>query len=328
MSQQQICDVIEKEYDIPVHRATIKRNIDELMDAGYGIRCTKKVARSYTDRETGDKEENIIYKGLYYQHDFTESELHMIIDGLLFSRSVPYKERKALIKKLCDLNSTHFSKRIEHVHSMSADAPQNPKLFENIQLLDEAIAKGKQVEITYGYFGTDMKLHETLNEDGTVKKHLLNPYQLVASEGKYYLICNKENYDNVVNYRVDRITGVRILETAVKAKNRVNGLEDGLKLEKYLFQHVNMFAGEPEEVEFIVPKKNVSLVIDFFGTHVSYFPRPDGTYSCRLQTSREAMKHWAAQFAAIVRVVSPPELVEEVREEIRKFARQYDMKEI
>ena len=101
------------------------------------------------------------------------------------------------------------------------------------------------------------------------------------------------------------------------------GLEDGLKLEKYLYQHVNMFSGEPEKVEFIIPKSFVSVVIDFFGSHVSFFDKGDDTVSCNIEVSREAMRHWAGQFADVVRVVSPPELVEEIREDIRKANANY-----
>ncbi len=324
MTQQDIADKLMQDYEMPVNRATVKRNLTDLIDAGYSIGYTE-VPRSHKDKTTGETEDNAIYTDFYYEHDFSESELHMLIDGLLFSRSVPYKPRKELIEKLGGLSSSHFSQRMRHVHSMNSDSPQNKNLFLNIEVLDEAIADGKQVEITYGYYGTDMKLHETLNADGSVKKQLLNPYQLAASEGRYYLICNKDNYDNVVNYRIDRIMSIRLLDTPAKPKNQVIGLENGLKLEKYVFQHVNMFAGEPEKVEFIIPKKNVSLVIDFFGTHVSFFDREDGTVSCRIDVSREAMRHWAAQFAGIVRVVSPESLVEEIREEIRKAADMYDM---
>ena len=32
-------------------------------------------------------------------------------------------------------------------------------------------------------------------------------------------------------------------------------------------------SGKPEKVEFIIPKKSVSVVIDFFGSHVSFFDR-------------------------------------------------------
>ena len=324
MTQQQIAEKLLSEYGMEVNRSTVKRNLADLIDAGYEIDF-REVQRSQSVKGSDEKDDNTILTDFYYIHDFSEPELHMLIDGLLFSRSVPYKPRKDLIDKLSGLSSSHFSKRIRQVHSMNADSPQNPQLFYNIEVLEEAIAAGKQVEIVYGYYGTDLKLHENLNEDGSVKRQLLNPYQLVASEGRYYLICNNDKYSNVANYRIDRIMQIDKLETDAKPKSRVEGLEDGLKLQDYVYQNVNMFAGKPEKVEFIVPKNSVSLVIDFFGKHVSFFERPDGTVSCNLTASRQAVRHWASQFAAIVRVVSPPELVEEIREEIRKAAANYGM---
>ena len=325
MTQQEIADRLLSDYGMTADRATIKRNISDLIDAEYDIYPKDEFVRKYVNKKTGEEEENTVYTNFYYDHDFSESELHMLIDGLLFSRSVPYKQRKELIKKLGELSSSHFSQRMRHVHSMNADSPENKQLFYNIEVLDEAITDGKQVEIVYGQYGTDLKLHERKNEDGTVKKQLLNPYQLVASDGRYYLICNKDNKNNVANYRIDRIMDIRLLDTQAKPRNQVMGLEDGLKLEKYLYQHVNMFSGEPEKTEFIVPKSFVSVVIDFFGNHVSFFDRGDDTVSCNIDVSREAMKHWAAQFASVVRVISPPELVEEIRAEIRKAAENYGM---
>ena len=192
MTQQEIADKLLSDYGMQVNRATIKRNIADLIEADYEIGYTP-ITRTYRDRNTGQAEENTIYTDLYYIHEFTESELHMLIDGLLFSRSVPYKPRRDLIKRLGELSSSHFSQRMRHVHSIDTDSPENKKLFWNIEVLDEAIAEGKQVEIVYCYYGTDLELHETLNDDGTVKKQLLNPYQLVASDGRYYLICNKDN---------------------------------------------------------------------------------------------------------------------------------------
>ena len=95
-----------------------------------------------------------------------------------------------------------------------------------------------------------------------------------------------------------------------------------------MYQTLNMFSGKAEKVEFVIPKKAVSVVIDFFGKHVKFREMDNGDVSCSLLVSRESMRRWAVQMAGTVRVVSPPELVEEVRDEIRKFARQYNMKEI
>ena len=47
--------------------------------------------------------------------------------------------------------------------------------------------------------------------------------------------------------------------------------------------------------------------------------------SCNLMASWQTMRHWAPKFATVVRAVSPLELVEEIREEIRKAADNYDM---
>ena len=324
MTQQQIADKLKSEYGLEVNRATVKRNLTDLIDAGYDIQYTE-VVRSHIDRKTGEKEENIIYTDLYYEHDFTESELRMLIDGLLFSRSVPYKQRRQLIDRLGKLSSSYFNQRMNHVHCMSADSPQNPELFHTIDILDEAIANGKQVRITYGYYGIDLKLHKARGEDGKEKRQTLNPYQMVASEGRYYLICNNDHHDSVANYRIDRILNVEMLESPVKPKNQVEGLEDGLNLQDYVYQNLNMFSGKAQQVEFIIPKSAVSLVIDFFGKHVHFTEQHDGNISCRLLVSGEAMKRWAAQFAGTVRVISPPELVEEIRSEIRKAAERYEV---
>ncbi len=317
MTQQQIAEKLRDLYHLEVNRATVKRNISDLIDAGYNIQYTE-VVRTHVNRQTGEAEENVIYTDLYYEHDFTEPELHMVIDGLLFSRSVPYKQRRQLIDKLGSLSSVHFNRRMNHVHCMSADSPQNPELFHTIDVLDEAITAGKQVRITYNFYGTDLKLHPSTSEDGTPRRQTLNPYQLVASEGRYYLICNNDHYDTVSNYRVDRITNIEMLETPAKPKGRVIGLENGLNLQDYVYQNLNMFSGEAENVEFLIPRSAVSLIIDFFGKHVSFFDREDGKVSCRLLVSTEAMKHWAVQFANLVQVTAPQHLVEEIRAELRK----------
>ena len=317
MTQQEIVDRLRSEYGIEVNRSTVKRNLFDLIEAGYDIQYTE-VTRTQLNRKTGEKEDNTIYTDLYYEHDFTEAELHMIIDGLLFSRSVPYRQRKTLIDKLGKLSSSYFNQRMNHVHCMSSDSPQNPELFHTIEMLDEAITDGKQIRITYNYFGTDMKLHPTLNADGSVKRQTLNPYQMVASEDRYYLICNNDHYSTVSNYRIDRITDIELLETSVKPKSQVEGLEDGLNLQDYVYQNLNMFSGRAEQVEFMIPKSAVSLIIDFFGKHVSFYEQEDGSVSCRLQVSLEAMKRWAVEHANMVRVTSPQSLVEEVRAELKK----------
>ena len=72
-----------------------------------------------------------------------------------------------------------------------------------------------------------------------------------------------------------------------------------------------------------ISKKSVSVVIDFFGKHVQFYDTGDGTVECTLLVNREAMRRWAIQMAGTVKVISPPELVEDIREAIRKMTADY-----
>ena len=106
----------------------------------------------------------------------------------------------------------------------------NKQLFLTIDILDEAISKGRQVAFSYLEYGTDKNQHVRTDENGEKRVSIVNPYQMAAANGRYYLICNYDQYDNVANVRIDRITGIRILDTPAKDQKKVKGLEHGLNL--------------------------------------------------------------------------------------------------
>ena len=56
MTQQQIVDKLMSEYGIEVNRATVRRNLIDLIDAGYDI-MYDEVVRSHIDKKIGEKEE-------------------------------------------------------------------------------------------------------------------------------------------------------------------------------------------------------------------------------------------------------------------------------
>jgi tryptophanyl-tRNA synthetase len=72
---------------------------------------------------------------------------------------------------------------------------------------------------------------------------------MAATNGRYYLIGNYDKYDNLANYRMDRITNIRLLDTPVKPKEQV---KDGkhFSLPKHMAEHLYMFSGESIPVGF------------------------------------------------------------------------------
>ena len=61
------------------------------------------------------------------------------------------------------------------------------------------------------------------------REYTVNPYQIAAANGRYYLICNYDKYDDVANYRLDRITDIKLLDTPAKPARKVRGDITGAK---------------------------------------------------------------------------------------------------
>ena len=244
LSQKEIGQILENEYQMKADRKAIKRNLMNLIEFGYDIEYSESL-RKTPNPKTGALEENSILSDFYLVRDFTDAELRLLIDGLLFSKHIPYSQCKALIEKIEGLSNNYFRSKVKHIINLPENMPENKELFLTIEMLDEAISKGRKVSFFYNYFGTDKKIHLRTDDDGKPREYLINPYQMVATNGRYYLVCNLDKYNNVANFRLDRIAGIRLLDTPVKPMKKVVGLEHGLNLPKHMAEHIYMFMTIP-----------------------------------------------------------------------------------
>ena len=101
------------------------------------------------------------------------------------------------MEKLEGLSNIYFRSRVGHIARLPVDQSDNKQLFLNIEMLDEAISKGRKVRFHYTEYGLDKKLHLRARPDGSPREYVISPYQMAAQEGKYYLICNYDKYDDI-----------------------------------------------------------------------------------------------------------------------------------
>ena len=134
LTVEQIRQRLESDFEISVDRKAIKKNLLDLIAYGYDIGYTEKV------RQTCGKLETIL-TDWYIVHEFTDAELRLIVDSLLFSKHVPQKQCKSLIAKVENLSSEYFSNKVKHIRNMPENLPSNPDLFFTIEVLDEAIER-------------------------------------------------------------------------------------------------------------------------------------------------------------------------------------------
>jgi predicted DNA-binding transcriptional regulator YafY len=322
LSQKDIVDILKTEYNMTVERKTIRRNILNLMDCGYEIEYSESV-RMVPNSKTGELEESYIWTDFYLVRDFTDSELRLLIDGLLFSKHIPYSQCKELVEKLEGLSNTYFRSRVKHIRTMPENAPENKQLFYTIEVLDEAISKGKKVSFHYNSFWLDKTLHPRESREGGIKEYTVSPYQIAATNGRYYLICNTDPHDNVSHYRLDRITDIRLLDDAARAADSVQGLKHGINLPQHMAEHVYMFSGESVPVTFRMKTYILNDVIDWFGTDVEFSDADGDEVTARVEVNLRAMKLWAIQYGPYVKVLSPDKLAEEVKQGLEAALKQY-----
>ncbi len=320
LSQREIGEILEREYSVRADRKTIKRNLTDLIDAGYDLEYSESI------RKNRQGEDEVLLTDWYLNRTFTDSELRLLIDGLLFSKHIPYSQCRELVQKLEGLSSQYFRSRTGYIRTLPNDQPNNRQLFYTIEILDEAIRKKVQVVFRYLEYRADKRLHLRRNQEGQVREYVINPYQMAAVNGRYYLICNYDKYDNVSNYRLDRITEIRLLNTPVKDRTKVRGLEQGLNLPQHMAEHIYMLAGESIPVTFRTSKVILNDVMDWFG-EISLFNETEDTVDAAVTVNREAMICWAMQYGRYVEVLEPTDLREEVKQAFIKALENYAVKE-
>ena len=319
LSQNDIVELLERDYDMKADRKSVKRNITTLLEMGYPIDF-KETLRMYPNKD-GVLEESYILSDFWLDREFTDAELRLLIDSLLFSKHIPYSQCDELITKLEGLSNRYFKSRVRFISTLPETAPKNRELFYTIEILDEAIANGKQVAFTYNEYGTDKKLHPKRQ-----REYIVNPYQMAATNGRYYLIGNYDKYDNLANYRLDRITGIRLLDTPVKPVRQVEGMKNGLYLPKHMAEHLYMFSGESVPVTFRMKKTILNDVIDWFGTEIAFFDETEDEVTARVTVNWSAMRYWAQQYCRFVKILTPTDLAEQIKDDLKNSVKQYEGK--
>ena len=136
LSQKDIADILKKDYCMEADRKSIRRNIMNLIDFGYEIEYTEKVRnipvktksdKTASDTVNGEKitEESYIWTDFYLVRTFTNSELRLLIDGLLFSRHVPYSQCRELVQKLEGLSNNYFKSSVGYISKLPIDRTDN-----------------------------------------------------------------------------------------------------------------------------------------------------------------------------------------------------------
>lgn len=299
LTQDDITLHLENDYGIVIERKAVSRNISLLKEAGIEIESRR--AGSYLETR-----------------EFEDSELKLLIDGVLCSQHINPRQSSDLIEKLCKLSNKYFRSHVKNIHTVKDwNKTENPALFYNIEMVDIAIEEGKQLQYDYNKYGLDKQLHKSSFQRVT-------PYQLILHNQRYYLMAYSDYWGNMVFHRLDRISNIRLYDKPAHPIREVPGYESGIDYKKISSTMPYMYTDEPERIEFATEPWMIDQVIDWFGKDIAVRKTDDeNKVIVSLWASPNAMEHWAMQYLNYVEVISPTHLRDRIRENLQNGLKKY-----
>jgi len=313
LNQATILDLVEQEYGISVDRHALKRNLDNLLDLNCGVVFDP---RNPVTGEPG---------GWYFMREITDAEMRMLIDGLISSKYIAYDDCMNLIKKLEDLSSTHFRRS----SALPQNRIENREIFFNIEEIIYARRQKCKIAFNYMRYGTDLKMHVGTDEDGLPRRHVVSPYNIVITNERYYLICSKDDSDELTHYRLDNICNIEVLEDEkCRPIKELPGFSAGFNLSDYMKPRIYMYSGKVSRVTFrankLANRNIVSHIIDWFGKDVRFSDECEEFVLASATVNEHAMLFWALQYGTAIEVLEPTGLRKEIRKTISKIADVYN----
>ena len=152
LTQQEIMKLLRQNYGMDCDRRSVKNNVESLKEMGYDI----SMERGYR----------------LMSREFDDSELRILIDSVLFSKSISTRQAKGLIEKIRNIGSNYFNAKVSHVSNLpDIHRTQNKQAMYSLDTINDAISEKKKISFTYNEMGIDLKLHPKRPE-----LYVVNPY--------------------------------------------------------------------------------------------------------------------------------------------------------
>lgn len=301
LTQAQIISKIETHYGLELERKSVSSNIDSLKDFGFDITKTDK--------------------GCFLgQREFEPSEVTFLIDAVFSSKSINSAQSQILANKMSQFLSVYERKKYKYV--CKADEiirSDNKQLFYTIDILNEAIEKGKKVQFNYNRFYFDKETRNKKNQ----KSYIINPYFLINNQGKYYLVCNYDYYNEIANYKVELISNIKILDEDIKPIKSLTGCENGIDMAKYANENIYMFHNKTVNATLKINDEYSSeYVMEWFGKNARFYEKNNSIFA-DVTANEQALIYWCLQYGETIELIQPVDTREAIKNKIDILNKRY-----
>ena len=294
-----LAQILEREYEIRLNRATIYSELRKLEDAGVDIVRSEKKPAGY-------------YVG---ERQFELAELKLLVDAVQSSKFITQKKTEILIRKLESLCSREEAKQLSsQVTIYNRSKTPNETIYYNVDRIHSAIFQNHQ--ITYQYVEWTM-------EKTTVPRHggayyNVSPLHLIWDDENYYLIAFDERAQGLRHYRVDKMRNMTIQED-LRSKR---ALEQRIDVAAFSRKTFGMYSGVDVSVQLQGPKHLAGVILDRFGTQVWMRPLDENYFSAQVTvTVSRQFFGWLTAIGEELQITEPSEVKKAYREYLEEILR-------
>ena len=301
LKQEQIIQKLYSKFGLELERKSVGATIDSLVDFGFDIVKTK----------------NGCFLG---EREFEKSEISYLVDAVFSSKSIDSDHARKLSQKLSNFLSEFERRKYKYIYKADQIVRTDQKqLFYTIDILNEAIEKGKQVEFNYNRFYFD----KAKNEEKKQKRYIINPYFMINNQGRYYLVCNLNCFDDIANYKVELISNIKILDSPAKPIKKLKNCENGVDMAEYANQNIYMFHNKTINATLkILSEYSAEYVAEWFGKNARFYLKDEVLFA-DVKVNEQAIIYWCLQYGETIELISPKETRNELIKKIDAMRKNY-----
>lgn len=291
-----------EQYEIHADRKTIYNDLRDLEVLGIEV------------------EGEAVGKGYHYHvvnRPFELPELKLLVDAIQSSKFITERKTNTLIKKLEKLLSKYEAMQLQRqVFVTGRIKTMNESIYYTVDAIHNAISENRK--IYFHYFQWNVKKEMELRRGG--EYYHISPWGLSWDDENYYLIGYDSETEQIKHYRVDKMLHIQMSEEKREGKEHFKKLD----LAEYAKKSFGMFRGEEYQVKLRVENHLAGVIIDRFGKDAMMIPVDEEhfTVNVNVHVSKQFLA-WVISIGEGIEILSPEEVVQNMRREIERLNRQY-----
>ena len=259
----------------------------------------------------------------YHYHvvsrEFELPELKLLVDAIQSSKFITERKSNALIKKLEKLVSKYDAQKLQRqVYVSGRIKTMNESIYYNVDAIHNAITENRKIK--FQYFQWNVKKEMELRHGGAF--YHISPWGLSWDHENYYLVGYDSKEEKIKYYRVDKMLKVQMLSEEREGKEHFKKID----MAEYTRKSFSMFGGKERQVKLLVDNELAGVIIDRFGKDVIMIPAGDAQFAVNVNV--QVSSHflgWIMSLGAGIKIVSPDDVVEQMRREIERLNSQYGL---